>query len=209
MSNDSVYDKVTGQIIRALENGVIPWRREWTGTLPMNYDSGKQYQGINILTLMIAQMDNGYKSDFWLTYNQAQKHGGHIKRGEKASYIYFADKKIVEKKKQDGTVEKKMIFFAKCYPVFNLDQTEGVPCKTISKISGDRNLLEEAEKLIAPMANKPKYQEAGIKAFYRPKEDLVNLPPMEKFHSIEGYLATKFHEYAHATGHWSKQNRRN
>ena len=40
-----------------------------------------------------------------------------------------------------------------------------------------------------------------------PKEDLVNLPPIETFKTTEGYVATKFHEYAHSTGHESRLNR--
>jgi antirestriction protein ArdC len=40
-----------------------------------------------------------------------------------------------------------------------------------------------------------------------PREDLVNLPPVETFKTTEGYVATKFHEYGHATGHKSRLNR--
>jgi antirestriction protein ArdC len=40
-----------------------------------------------------------------------------------------------------------------------------------------------------------------------PKEDLVNLPPLETFKTTEGYVATKFHEYAHSTGHETRLNR--
>jgi antirestriction protein ArdC len=40
-----------------------------------------------------------------------------------------------------------------------------------------------------------------------PREDLVNLPPIETFKTTEGYAATIFHEYGHATGHESRLNR--
>ena len=62
--------------------------------MPTNYDSGKNYRGVNILTLGIAEMVKSYSSSYWLTFLQAQKHGGYIKRGEKATYIVFSDKKI-------------------------------------------------------------------------------------------------------------------
>jgi len=57
------------------------------------------------------------------------------------------------------------------------------------------------------MPNPPAYRESGSSAYYMPKEDLVNLPPIETFKTTEGYVATKFHEYGHATGHESRLNR--
>ena len=35
----------------------------------------------------------------------------------------------------------------------------------------------------------------------------MNLPPIETFKTTEGYVATKFHEYAHSTGHQARLNR--
>jgi antirestriction protein ArdC len=57
------------------------------------------------------------------------------------------------------------------------------------------------------MTNPPYYRESGSSAYYVPKEDLVNLTPIETFKTTEGYVATKFHEYGHATGHESRLSR--
>jgi antirestriction protein ArdC len=57
------------------------------------------------------------------------------------------------------------------------------------------------------MTNPPTYRESGTAAYYVPKEDLVNLPPIETFKTTEGFVATKFHEYGHSTGHESRLNR--
>ena len=89
-----IYSQVNDRILAALEQGVIPWRRPWTGRLPTNYDTGKEYRGVNILTLGVAEMVHGYSSPYWLTFRQANKHRGHIKKGEKATYIVFSEKKI-------------------------------------------------------------------------------------------------------------------
>jgi antirestriction protein ArdC len=43
------------------------------------------------------------------------------------------------------------------------------------------------------MPNPPAYRESGSAAYYLPKDDLVNLPPIEMFQT--SYAATKFHEY--------------
>ena len=61
MSSD-IYSLVNDRILAALEQGIIPWKRPWTGELPTNYDSGKEYRGVNILTLGIAEMVSGYST---------------------------------------------------------------------------------------------------------------------------------------------------
>jgi antirestriction protein ArdC len=207
MTSD-VYSLVNDRILAALSQGIIPWKRPWTGHLPTNYDSGKEYRGVNILTLGIAEMINGYSSPYWLTFLQANKHGGHIKKGEKATYIVFSDKKIREVEKEDGTKDKKIYRIIRSFPVFNFDQTEGVPKKEIgSALDPDRDLIEVCNSILSGMPRPPAYRESGNSAYYVPKQDLVNLPPIETFKTTEGYVATKFHEYAHSTGHKARLNR--
>jgi antirestriction protein ArdC len=57
------------------------------------------------------------------------------------------------------------------------------------------------------MPKPPAFRESGNSAYYMPKQDLVNLPPIDTFRTTEGYVATKFHEYAHSTGHKARLNR--
>ena len=207
MTSD-VYSLVNDRILAALSQGIIPWKRPWTGHLPTNYDSGKEYRGVNILTLGIAEMINGYSSPYWLTFLQANKHGGHIKKGEKATYIVFSDKKVREVEKEDGTKDKKIYRIIRSFPVFNFDQTEGVPKKEIgSALDPDRDLIGVCNSILSGMPRPPAYRESGNSAYYVPKQDLVNLPPIETFKTTEGYVATKFHEYAHSTGHKARLNR--
>jgi len=153
-------------------------------------------------------MINGYSSPYWLTFLQANKHGGHIKKGEKATYIVFSDKKVREVEKEDGTKEQKIYHFIKSFPVFNWDQTEGVPKKESgTALDPDRDLIEVCNSILSGMPRPPAYREGGNSAYYVPKQDLVNLPPIETFKTTEGYVATKFHEYAHSTGHKARLNR--
>lgn len=203
-----IYSQVNDRILAALEKGVIPWRRPWNGQLSTNYDSGREYRGVNILTLCLAEMVYGYSSPFWLTYRQAQKHGGHIKKGERATYIVFSDKRIKEIEKEDGSKELKTWHLIRSFPVFNWEQTEGVPRKEAGPaLDPDRDLVEVCNYILDKMPYPPSYRESGSRACYMPREDLVNLPPMAAFKTTEGYAATKFHEYAHSTGHKSRLNR--
>ena len=86
-----VFEVVTGQILKQLEGGIIPWRRPWTSNGPTSYATNKEYQGINTLLLQ-----SNYESPYWLTFRQAQKMGGSIRAGEKGSPIVFVDRMIKE-----------------------------------------------------------------------------------------------------------------
>jgi antirestriction protein ArdC len=139
------------------------------------------YRGVNILTLGIAEMVNGYSSPYWITFRQAQKHGGYIKRGERATYIVFSDKKVREIEKEDGTKEQKVYHFVKSFPVFNWDQTEGVPKKEAGlALDPDRDLIEVCDSLIAKMPNPPAYREGGSSAYYMPANQVLSHLPDRK-----------------------------
>jgi antirestriction protein ArdC len=73
----NVYEIITDRIIKQLESGVAPWRKPWSAKLPVNLMSRKPYRGLNVLTLA----SQGYPSRFWLTFNQANKLGGKIRKG--------------------------------------------------------------------------------------------------------------------------------
>jgi len=192
----------------SINASVLPSLDSVAKRLPTNYDRGKEYLGVNILTLGIAEMVRGYSSPYWLTFRQAQKHGEHIKKGEKATYIVLSEKKIKEIQKEDGTKEEKVFHFVRSFPLFNFDQTESIPKKDArTALDPDRDLIEVCNSILSRMPNPPAYRESGSSAFYMPKEDLVNLPPIETFKTTEGYVATKFHEYGHSTGHESRLNR--
>ena len=77
----SVYEIVTQRIIEQLEAGVAPWKKPWTNKAPASLCSTKEYRGLNVLMLA----SQGFPSRFWLTFNQANKLGGHIKRGATGS----------------------------------------------------------------------------------------------------------------------------
>lgn len=83
-SND-LYQKVTDEIIAALEKGVIPWVRPWREgepVVPMNALSGRLYHGINIPLLWNSAERQGYESDRWLTFTQIRNAGGNIRKGK-------------------------------------------------------------------------------------------------------------------------------
>jgi antirestriction protein ArdC len=60
-SHRNVYEIVTEQIIRQLEQRVAPWRKPWRTELPVNLVSGKPYRGLNVFLLG----SQGYGSRYW------------------------------------------------------------------------------------------------------------------------------------------------
>jgi len=58
------------------------------------------------------------------------------------------------------------------------------------------------------MPNPPEIQYAGSKAFYSTITDRITLPPRELFISAEEEIATRLHEYSHATGSGNRLNRK-
>jgi antirestriction protein ArdC len=46
------------------------------------------------------------------------------------------------------------------------------------------------------------------RAFYTPKKDLITMPEMAQFKSVDAYYQTLFHELGHSTGHQKRLNRK-
>ncbi|MCU6614815.1 ArdC family protein, partial [Klebsiella pneumoniae] len=81
-----VYERITAQIVAALEAGTRPWLKPWAGngipTRPLR-QNGIPYRGINTVLLWMETAAKGYGSPFWLTYKQAAAMGAHVRKGEK------------------------------------------------------------------------------------------------------------------------------
>ena len=89
-----VYGIVTEKIISLLEQGVVPWRRPWISTgFPRNLVSKKPYRGVNVFLLSASK----YVSPFWLTYRQANELGGHVRKGEENTIVYWKVDDVEEK----------------------------------------------------------------------------------------------------------------
>jgi antirestriction protein ArdC len=202
----SVYEIITGKIIKQLESGVAPWRKPWTSQAPANLLTQKEYRGLNVLTLA----SQGFPSRFWLTFNQTTKLGGRIRKGEKSFPVIFwniGDEQ--ETTTQDGTKETSRPFLLRYYSVFNLSQAEGIdiPASLLRDMRSN-NPIETCEQIVTSMPNPPAFEQSD-KAWYSPSNDVVGMPARGLFHSSEEYYATEFHELAHSTGHAKRLHREN
>jgi len=199
MSN-KVYKIITDKIISRLKEGNISWKKGWIGQ-KINYVSRNSYSGVNLLLLE--------KPGEYLTFNQAKKLGGHVKKGSKSEMVIYYKmlKKTVEEKNERGVVEEveKKIPFLRYYRVFHIDDVEGIESKLETTT---HDPIESAENIIKNFKDKPKIEiKTSDRAFYQPRTDKVVVPKMEQFKDLNKYYAAIFHELTHSTGHNSRLNR--
>ena len=197
MSN-KVYQIVTDKIIEKLEQGTIPWRKPWNCNPAMNWESKREYTGINAILL-----DPGE----YATFNQIKKAGGKVKKGEKSHLVVFW--KLFEKKsnnKDDDKIEK--IPFLRYYNVFEINkQCEGLESRKKDFEDYDHNPITDAENIVKLYKDSPKIKFSPNRAYYSPIDDFISVPEMKDFEKIEEYYSTLFHEMIHSTGHKSRLNR--
>jgi len=211
---ESVYEKVTQTIITLLASGVVPWSKPWKGGKhgsAMSYATGKSYRGYNQMILSCLRASQGYKSAYWMTFNQAKAAGGSVKKGEKGTPIIYWNwiKKTVEN--ADGTTSEKKIPFLRYYTVFNYDQTDGVKVAAgelpTTEPEPEFNPIEAAEAIVAGYKSCPPVAFGGDQACYRPMTDEIGMPGKTSFVSPESFYSTYFHEMTHSTGHKSRLGR--
>lgn len=203
-----IYQEITDRIVEHLDAGSLPpWRqplkRSGGDPFPRNLVTGKPYRGINLWWLAMLGME--HESNHWLTFKQAKSLGGQVRKGEKGSLVTFW--KVWEKEDKESG-ETTALPVLRHYTVFNADQVDGVKAPDALEVDpATFNPIAEAEKILAGFAGRPRIERAGLKTAYRPKSDLVLLPPPERFDTPEDYYATLFHELVHATGHSSRLDR--
>lgn len=202
----SVYEIVTDRIIRSLELGVIPWQKPWSGggSWPRNLVTKKQYRGINVLLLACQ----GFGSPYWVTYNQTAARGGQVKKSEKATPIVFWQVKDRDRNEGNDREKHERMFVLRYYNVFNVEQTTlDVP------IEEPKRQIETIAACVAVLDDWQQKPQLRLdnrfenKAAYSPTQDVIQMPVIERFHSVEHYYATLFHELMHSTGHPSRLNR--
>ena len=203
----NVYEVITDRIMKQLEAGVTPWQKPWRlrgrGGLPRNLVSGREYRGINVWILRSSR----YSPQSWLTFKQARELGGYVRKGEAGLPVVYWKFGTREVEDGDEIVEKQSVL-CRYYTVFNTEQCEGVPNpEKATEPTPELNPIDACERVVNDWANKPSIRHGGDRASYHKLVDLINMPMMEIFHSVEEYHSTMFHELVHSTGHPTRLNR--
>lgn len=223
MGQNKVYKIITDRFIESLERGHVPWDKPWSGggQLPANGLSGREYSGVN--TLLLGMMP--YNQPYWLTYKQAQKAGGNVKKGESSTPVIYWQMLYKDRKTGDNLSKSKAkkwsndpakkgrvqtIPLLRYYNVFNVDQCENLNPDKIERADVkkyDWEPIAAAGKIWEQYPARPDLQHGGGASYYQPGTDLIQLPEQPQFKSAELYYKTLFHEMIHSTGHKSRLNR--
>lgn len=207
--NQSVAEIITSKFLEKItKEKLLPWQKSWLTIHARNIISGKPYRGINVLITSFFGKDSAF-----LTYNQAQEHGGHVSKGCKALPVVFY--KPLDKRDKEGKPvlnskgEPEKIPLLRYYNVFNLCDIEANDAPEDQKKLA--SLKEKAQKDIKQIDFIPDQMaerliqsikipitHGGNRACYTPATDRINLPAKEAFSSIEAYYCTCFHEIGHS-----------
>jgi antirestriction protein ArdC len=213
MSDSSHRDPMqefADRIIAELEKGVKPWVRPWDPDraggpqAPFNPVTGKRYHGINVLILGMDMRAFQSGDPRWMTYQQALEKKWQVRKGEKATTIFFT--KPYEVEDDDTEDGRKTVRVLKHYAVFHSSQIEGIPEYKAPNVEEAPWTRPEAADLILKNSG-VLIRIGGDRAFYSPATDHIQLPPENSFHGPSEFAATALHELSHATGHPSRLNR--
>jgi antirestriction protein ArdC len=217
--------QITDQIVAALENGVMPWRRPWSSSKnsgrPANVLSKRLYSGINPLLLELHARNFGFYSRWWATFHQwremdctVQKRPVDVEPGEWGCHVILykpVKRTMLDPTTGEQTEEEFPVM--RTFTLFNADQIDGSCSK---EYRGDAAVegptapdYEPAEELIA--ATGAELHFGGDEAFYRrptPPDswpnhssgDFISVPVKSSFNPKGSYYETLLHELAH----WSE-----
>lgn len=200
--------KVTDMVLSNSAPWVRPWGANCAKGLPVNALTGRAYRGCNVMFLLATP----FQSRGWMTFKQVSSLGGKVKKGARASDIFFFTS--IEVEKEDAKTGEKVLVDIPClknFKVFNIEQCEipaDAPLKyrpeNTDKMPIDDNpVFDGCEKLL----NLAVWYEDDVKAYYVPSRDEIHLPNRRTFSTLSGFWGTAMHELSHWTGHESRLNR--
>ncbi len=107
----------------------------------------------------------------------------------------------------DGTRKKEQGFpIFRYYRVFNWEQTENVPEKTINRLHHDP--IAACEEWFDSLTVSPNIKTDDVhNPHYNPARDVIHLPHIGRFDAPGDYYKTRAHETIHWTGHPSRLSR--
>jgi len=207
---------IVNQVIESLERGVKPWIKPWDAAAdgdPVNLTTGKKYRGANVLTLGFLSPYGG-SDNRWATYRQAQAMGLAVRKHEHGAPVFFFSPHVMDDRQgrtdAQGNIKKVTIPVIKTSTAFHVSQLEEVdgkipPLTPPDPAKAPWRTPAAIERIKA--AAGIEIREGGSRAAWSPTHDLILMPRLSDFKSIDGHNATLLHEYSHSTGHSARLNR--
>lgn len=230
-TNEPKADKFIEKILENLDKVKASEWEMYTNinlVCPSNLFTNKEYQGFNVMALLLDAMINKFSTVRYATFKSIADAGGRLKKGAKGCFIEFfsfiyKDKetnKIIplEVVKTMNAEQLKKINKFPCirnYVVFNAEYIENLEELNLNipieePTENELTEVENADNFVSKIiVNGNLNLKFGLRevAFYSPSKDYVQLPKKEYFISTSKYYSTLFHEIIHWTGHESRLNR--
>ena len=200
-------EMMTQTIIDMMEKGNLPpWTKPWRSLWPRN-PYGRPYSGLNAFYLMAISELIGFSDTVWVTRKWAEKRNYTLIGPEsRIVSLWFAPNR-------EGHETPRF----RSYGVFNREQCQGfnlpqrapkLPISTGEDIIS-KYLIQEKDTGLELMFDKSllSANEESFAAYYLPREDMICIPSIDRFHNETKYYTTAFHEMAHSTGSYKRLDR--
>lgn len=206
-----VYERVTNEIIKAIEAGAGEYRMPWHlgSCVPRNAGTKLPYRGVNLIALGSAARVRGFQSTLWATYRQWGKLGAQVRRGEKASVIVFFKREEADHNDEDDDTKRNRVVIRGSF-VFNAEQVDG--WREEAEAHEDTiEHLDTVESFIGSLGAVIKY--GGDAAYYHKPLDQIHMPIRQQFAgtsaraAAEAFYSVLLHELTHWSGHPKRLNR--
>ncbi|MDY0929400.1 zincin-like metallopeptidase domain-containing protein [Enterobacter sp. CFBP8995] len=225
-----LYQQVTDRIVGSIERGVLPWRKPWRDSqrssespIPSNAATQRHYNGVNIMLLWLSAEEQGFQSNRWLTWKQAQALGGHVRKGEKSTIAVFfkpfevesTDKAGQKRVNAQGETVMEQRIMLRSIPLFNVQQCDDLPdsvsVPTVAlDYQEDDGLDADTYGQMIEILNATGVKITSLeqnRAYYNSAADRIVLPKTSQFFTSADYWSTLLHELVHSSGHHKRLNR--
>lgn len=184
-----IFDAIKAQ----LDAGTVPWHKPWVVKSDgIVSHKGKSYSLRNRMLLQYAGE--------YLTFQQALREGGCVRKGEKGQTVYFA--KTVTFHKDDPELEETK-HILRAWVVFRTEQCDNITAKYehLWKCGGEPVDDHDAMNAVVDYCTRcgVKRISGGAEAFYSPSDHTIQVPGCDAYESRELYWNTMFHELGHST----------
>ena len=208
MKANELFEKVTDDLVAAIEAGASGWQMPWqrlAANRPVSVDD-RPYRGWNALVLAMTAAERGWPSGRWATYRGWQRRGCQVRRGERGTHVVLW-KPTSHTTAGDNVTQDvdrgRPAFFARVFTVFAAEQADGT-----ERFTPDTEPVDEAHRIakvelyFAEVG--ARIVAAGDRACYVPALDQIHLPALTQFADPSALYSTAAHEHAHWTGHESR-----
>ncbi|MFN7879933.1 MAG: zincin-like metallopeptidase domain-containing protein, partial [Sphingobacteriia bacterium] len=222
-----IYDMVTNMVQETMKKDGLFWRKKWDAGgayHARSFPALRYYNGANwILLTMMANLNFGYSSPYFLTFKAIKEAGGKLR--EKAegwpvvyyNRVYKLNGKSISEQQfnnlpKDEQKKVVQIPFIQYYRVFNGEDVTGIDLPKTKHQEAilskpEPEAIASCEHIVANMPNRPDIDHGHRTAHYLPGSDKIDMPDKRAFTDMQSYYSTLFHELVHSTGHKTRLNR--